>query len=253
VSLPKTASSGLAGMVAPAAGPAPAPAVPLVPARKPRRIRVSLTWAGEKIDPLLADYGPVAWMAETEIKNDVLIIRGGAPFLDELAATAEKRPEMFAACNVVNADQGEYVDAGHRSSRRMMLSNAALPAPFPFYAALIGAIEASFAAAYVELVNPFAGVKSGSGFDLLRYGPGERFGLHVDAVRDHPTLVHRRLAIVGFCNKVEEGGELVFPRQDLTIVPEPGMFVVFPAGFTHPHESKPVVRGVKYSIAGWYF
>jgi len=203
----------------------------------------------------LAEYkGKMSWTSPIEVHGDIMLVHNGAPFLDELATLAEQHHDKLAECQVVGADGEAYTDKTQRSSRRVTLTdNAALPDPFKLYPVMLRSIEGSFAYNYMEIVNPHAKVDRACGYDLLRYGPGDRFGVHVDAVRDHPVLAHRRLAVVAFCNKVEEGGELHFPRQDLTIRPEPGLFVLFPAGLTHPHESKAVVRGVKYSVVTWFF
>jgi len=87
----------------------------------------------------------------------------------------------------------------------------------------------------------------------VRYVKGGYFKEHVDVTRDHPVLGHRRLSVVIFCNDDFVGGNLVFPRQDITITPEKGLMVLFPSGFTHPHELTEITDGIKYSIVSWFF
>ena len=52
---------------------------------------------------------------------------------------------------------------------------------------------------------------------------------------------------------VSEGGELVFPQQDLEIKPERGKLVIFPSGWTHDHHTMPVLSDeVRYVFQLWW-
>jgi len=55
-----------------------------------------------------------------------------------------------------------------------------------------------------------------------------------------------------FLNGNFEGGELAFPRQKQIIKPLAGDVVLFPSNFTHPHASRTVEKGVKYSVVCWF-
>ncbi|APB35258.1 Membrane-associated proteoglycan Leprecan [Gloeomargarita lithophora Alchichica-D10] len=95
---------------------------------------------------------------------------------------------------------------------------------------------------------------------ILRYQPGQFYQRHVDNVllssrraevaQGIPT---RDLGIVGYLNGDFTGGETYFDRQNVTVKPEPGAVVVFPAYYTHPHQSLPVQSGVKYALTTWLF
>lgn len=200
------------------------------------------------------------WDAEVEADHDIMVVRNALPLLVELPSAAETCGS-WESCPVINngSEIGEtgpgYQDKGHRDSDRIVLSGPSGMDPSPLlqaYGMLLHGIEGNMVSAYRQ-TNEWAEVKEGGGFELLRYQVGQKFGMHVDVVRYHPLLAHRRLAAVMFCNDDYEGGRLHFPRQDVTIEPEAGMLVMFPANFTHPHESTPVTRGVKYSVVSWWF
>jgi hypothetical protein len=44
------------------------------------------------------------------------------------------------------------------------------------------------------------------------------------------------------------GGEIIFPKQGLTIYPEKGMLVFFRGDLDHPHEVKEILSGSRYAI-----
>ena len=95
---------------------------------------------------------------------------------------------------------------------------------------------------------------------ILRYQPGQFYKRHIDnllltsrleeGAKGVPT---RDVSIVGYFNGDFEGGETYFDRQNLKVKPQMGDVVVFPAFWTHPHQSLPVIQGVKYSFVTWLF
>lgn len=82
-------------------------------------------------------------------------------------------------------------------------------------------------------------------FNFVKYeGTGQHFAVHADHGPAYVTTV----SAVGYLNDDYEGGELIFPRFDLKIKPEPGDLVVFPSTFIYEHSSEPIIDGNKYSI-----
>lgn len=76
--------------------------------------------------------------------------------------------------------------------------------------------------------------------------PHNNFDLHIDDNPDSP----RTVSAVMYLNDNYDGGELRFSRLDnFTIKPEIGDLAVFPSSYLYEHESKPVTRGTKYSVA----
>jgi hypothetical protein len=58
------------------------------------------------------------------------------------------------------------------------------------------------------------------------------------------------LSTVGCLNDEYEGGELVFPRQNIRYKLEKGDIIVFPGGLTHPHYVEPITNGMRDVIVG---
>ncbi|MBW4466977.1 MAG: 2OG-Fe(II) oxygenase [Pegethrix bostrychoides GSE-TBD4-15B] len=95
---------------------------------------------------------------------------------------------------------------------------------------------------------------------LLRYQPGQFYKRHIDNIllgsrfeELEQGLPCRDVSIVGYLNGEFEGGETYFDRQDVKVRPEAGAVLVFPASFTHPHESLPLRQGEKYAFTSWLF
>lgn len=82
-------------------------------------------------------------------------------------------------------------------------------------------------------------------FNYVKYeGTGKHFAVHADHGPAYVTTV----SAVAYLNDNYTGGELTFPRFNLTIKPEAGDLVVFPSTFIYEHQSEPIVDGTKYSI-----
>lgn len=95
---------------------------------------------------------------------------------------------------------------------------------------------------------------------ILRYLPGQSYKRHVDNLLLASRFVEvangiptRDISIVGYLNDNFEGGETLFDRQNIKVKPKRGAAVVFPAYYTHPHQSLPVGRGKKYAFTSWLF
>lgn len=95
---------------------------------------------------------------------------------------------------------------------------------------------------------------------ILRYFPGQRYKRHVDNLLLESRYVEvangvptRDVSIVGYLNEDVEGGETLFDRQNLKVKPSLGSVLVFPAYYTHPYQTLPVVRGRLYCFTSWLF
>jgi predicted 2-oxoglutarate/Fe(II)-dependent dioxygenase YbiX len=95
---------------------------------------------------------------------------------------------------------------------------------------------------------------------ILRYREGDFYKRHVDnillASRFHEAqqgIPTRDISIVGYLNDNFVGGETYFNRQDIKVKPDAGAVLIFPAYFTHPHESLPVIQGQKWAFTSWLF
>ena len=89
------------------------------------------------------------------------------------------------------------------------------------------------------------GVQYFESFNFVKYdGPGTHFKIHAD----HGPAYVCTVSIVAYLNDDYEGGEIYFPRFNLTIKPEPGDVVIFPSTFIYEHASQPMKSGKKYSV-----
>lgn len=54
-----------------------------------------------------------------------------------------------------------------------------------------------------------------------------------------------------YLNDDYEGGEIVFPKQNLTIKPKSGMLIAFPGNPMYPHSVNPCYGNLRYTISLW--
>jgi len=94
-------------------------------------------------------------------------------------------------------------------------------------------------------------LEADEGFRVLRYGKGAQYRAH----HDHGPGNRRVMSMVCFLNDDFSGGELEFPKFDLTIKPESGSCVLFPSNFPYLHIAHPAGvedETTKYSLVTWY-
>lgn len=95
---------------------------------------------------------------------------------------------------------------------------------------------------------------------ILRYQEGQFYKRHVDNLLLSSRLEEaergipiRDISVIGYLNEDFEGGETFFDRQNIKVKPKLGNVLVFPAYYTHPHQSLPMLKGQKYSFTTWLF
>ena len=89
------------------------------------------------------------------------------------------------------------------------------------------------------------GISFYEAFNFVKYeGAGKHFNIHADHGPAYVTTV----SAVAYLNDDYEGGDLYFPRFDLTIKPKQGDIVVFPSTYVYEHASLPIKSGTKYSV-----
>jgi hypothetical protein len=84
-------------------------------------------------------------------------------------------------------------------------------------------------------------------YGVLKYGSGQKFTNHID---DH-QLYHRRISTVYYLNENYTGGEINFPRFNLTIKPKANQMIVFPSNYIYNHSVSPVIEGERYAVVSW--
>ena len=89
------------------------------------------------------------------------------------------------------------------------------------------------------------GIQYFEAFNFVKYdGPGTHFKIHADHGPAYVTTV----SVVAYINDDYEGGEIYFPRFNLTIKPEAGDVIVFPSTYVYEHASQDMISGTKYAI-----
>ena len=81
--------------------------------------------------------------------------------------------------------------------------------------------------------------------NIVKYGPGQHFQEHAD----HGWSYVSTVSLVGYPNDNYEGGDLYFPKLDITIKPKAGDLYIFPSAYIYSHVARPVLSGTKYCFA----
>lgn len=84
-------------------------------------------------------------------------------------------------------------------------------------------------------------------YEILKYGSGHYFIDHVD----DGLFMTRKISMVYYFNDDYVGGEIVFPRFDLTIKPKAKQLLLFPANYIYNHNVNEIKSGTRYSMVNW--
>jgi len=84
-------------------------------------------------------------------------------------------------------------------------------------------------------------------YGILKYGSGQFFSNHID---DHPTY-HRRISTLYYLNDNYTGGEINFPRFNITFKPKANQMILFPSTYVYNHSVSPVIEGERYAVVSW--
>jgi len=84
-------------------------------------------------------------------------------------------------------------------------------------------------------------------YGILKYGVGQKFTNHID---DH-TDYHRRISTVYYMNDDYDGGEITFPRFEVSIKPKANQMIVFPSTYVYNHSVNEVTSGTRYAVVSW--
>jgi hypothetical protein len=84
-------------------------------------------------------------------------------------------------------------------------------------------------------------------YGILKYGVGQKFTNHID---DHQDF-HRRVSSVYYLNDNYTGGELNFPRFNITFKPKANQIILFPSTYVYNHSVSPVIDGERYAVVSW--
>jgi hypothetical protein len=84
-------------------------------------------------------------------------------------------------------------------------------------------------------------------YGILKYGEGQQFINHID---DHPSY-HRRVSTIYYLNDNYTGGEINFPRFNITFKPKANQMILFPSTYVYNHSVSPVIEGERYAVVSW--
>jgi predicted 2-oxoglutarate/Fe(II)-dependent dioxygenase YbiX len=84
-------------------------------------------------------------------------------------------------------------------------------------------------------------------YQILKYGVGQKFVNHID---DHPDF-HRRISTLYYLNDDYSGGEINFPRFNISFKPKPNQMIIFPSTYVYNHSVSPVTEGTRYAVVSW--
>jgi hypothetical protein len=88
--------------------------------------------------------------------------------------------------------------------------------------------------------------------NIQYYKPGEAyFGYHCERSPKYPN-VSRHLAWMTYLNTVTDQGGTEFYHQKLTVSPEKGLTLIWPADWTYLHRGIASPTQDKYIITGWF-
>ena len=87
-------------------------------------------------------------------------------------------------------------------------------------------------------------------FNIQKYSRGDHFA-HLHSERTSLSTLHRLFAWMTYLNDVEDGGKTNFSHYGISIKPQTGKTLIWPAEWTHAHAGEILNDGKKYIITGW--
>ena len=93
----------------------------------------------------------------------------------------------------------------------------------------------------------YINVEGDTGYILLKYKIGDYVREHVDTYAGE----HRTLSCSIILNDDYEGGEISFFNDKARPFLKKGDMLIFPSGFTYPHQVLPVTSGTRYAVITW--
>jgi len=187
---------------------------------------------------------PMGW-------TDIMLIDGVlAPEFCSALIDAAEAADLWAQGTQVSGSGDAYASEG-RTSHNVQISRSKHRF-FGRWEDMLAALMAD-AALFYKRWNKHASPNRQDGWEIMRYEPGQAFGMHVDSIAGNDRWGQRQLSALLYLNDGYKGGATVFPRQGVSLEPTAGTLALFPPGSTHPHEAEPPTEGTKYAVVGWFY
>ena len=148
---------------------------------------------------------------------------------------------------------GDKIDLNKKKSTDLTIHPKDLKIPghecFNEYFDELNKCYQSYKEEWVILNEIFPEVDVGA-FNIQKYEIGGHFSkIHTE--RDSLLNLHRLFAFMTYLNDDFEGGHTFFSHYDLSIKPETGKTLIWPAEWTHAHRGEKVKTNSKFIITGW--
>jgi hypothetical protein len=107
--------------------------------------------------------------------------------------------------------------------------------------------------AEVHGLNPDTVVKIG--FHTQKWEPGAYARIHSDNTDEQGhtgPFARSKYAAFVYLNDDFEGGQLHFPKQELTITPKVGLCAAFDGGFNNMHEVTLITKGIRWTLGSFW-
>jgi hypothetical protein len=202
----------------------------------------------ESPPPVSAGPNPKSKGVDFTFEGEILTVSAGMEWSQELIQTAE-RVALWEQATIVTSADAPYLHAD-RNNDVMTIAGVTHPDLLRFEELLKGLLHQC--ALLYKALNRHLMFTKDTGYQLLRYKPGQHFHEHIDNVAGHTSWGQRQLSAVLYLNDDYTGGEIAFPRHKKTIKAKAGDVVLFPSHFTHPHASLDVKSGVKHAVVSWF-
>lgn len=175
---------------------------------------------------------------------------------DRLIRTFHSHPRMNPNAKPMNFEKGKLVEASPDVKQSTDLSltvddSLDFPVVIDYLDALQGCLDK-----YIEkypACNMYSAFRITRPINIQWYKPGEAYhAWHAERCSGNHITVTRHLVFMTYLNTVTDKGGTEWYHQDLSINPEKGKTVIWPADWTFTHRGVPSPTQEKYIITGWF-
>jgi hypothetical protein len=193
-------------------------------------------------------------MEWNELAHGIVVVNNignGKKYIDEVESLVEEKYLSWSPHDNKEIDEDLNRKAMNtmyiRNIRRWGFKNNPSPAQL-VHERLFDRFEKDFKDAYSKYTEEFkVPCSQKEDYEILKYGPGNFFINHID----DGMFMTRKVSIVYYFNDDYEGGEITFPRFNLTIKPKANQLLLFPSNYIYNHNVNEVTKGTRYSMVNW--